>query len=110
MPDIFIQIQIYSILLASGVAIGAGMQGIVAIINLVCFYVIGIPVGALLGYLTKLQVKGIWIGMIGGVATQTLTLMHLTWRTDWDVQVKKAGERLNRFYVRPFDNPKEISS
>lgn len=45
------------ILLSLGMAIGAGMQGIVAIVNLVCFYVIGIPMGALLGYLTNLQVK-----------------------------------------------------
>ena len=45
------------ILLSLGVAVGAGMQGIVAVINLVCYYLIGIPSGALLGYLTNLQVK-----------------------------------------------------
>lgn len=44
-------------LLSLGVAVGAGMQGIVAVINLVCYYIIGIPSGALLGYLTNLQVK-----------------------------------------------------
>lgn len=44
-------------LLSLGVAVGAGMQGIVAVINLVCYYLIGIPSGALLGYLTNLQVK-----------------------------------------------------
>ncbi|KVH97216.1 Multi antimicrobial extrusion protein, partial [Cynara cardunculus var. scolymus] len=77
--------SIYPVL--SGVAVGAGMQGVVAIVNLVCFYVIGVPLGALLGYLTPLEVKvrknycstrvessfmveilcnkfGIWIGMI----------------------------------------------
>ncbi|KAL8227927.1 hypothetical protein R6Q57_015511 [Mikania cordata] len=77
--------SIYPVL--SGVAVGAGLQSAVAIVNLVCFYIIGIPVGALLGYLTSLQVKGIWIGMIGGVLTQTITLVYMTWRTDWDDQV-----------------------
>lgn len=46
-----------NIFLSSGVAVGAGMQGIVAVVNLVCYYGIGIPAGALLGYLTSLQVK-----------------------------------------------------
>ncbi|KAI7748425.1 hypothetical protein M8C21_007583, partial [Ambrosia artemisiifolia] len=87
------------------VAVGAGMQGTVAIANLVCFYLIGIPVGALLGYLTNLQVKGIWIGMIGGVVTQTIALIYMAWATDWDDQVKKASERLNRFYVKSSENP-----
>ncbi|KAJ0837153.1 putative multi antimicrobial extrusion protein [Helianthus annuus] len=89
--------SIYPVL--SGVAVGAGLQSAVAIVNLVCFYLIGIPLGALLGYLTSLEVKGIWIGMIGGVLTQTITLIYMTWRTDWDDQVKKASERLTRFYL-----------
>jgi len=100
--------SIYPVL--SGVAVGAGMQGIVAVINLVTYYLIGIPTGALLGYLTDLQVKGIWIGMIGGIVAQTLALMYLTWRTDWDDQVKKSLERLNRFYVKAADEPEEISN
>ncbi|KAK1423785.1 hypothetical protein QVD17_19093 [Tagetes erecta] len=94
----------------SGVAVGAGMQATVAIINLVCYYLIGFPVGAMLGYLTSLQVKGIWIGMLGGVATQTFSIMILTWRTDWDDQAKKSVERLNRFYVKSSDDPQENSS
>ncbi|KAI7725252.1 hypothetical protein M8C21_014648, partial [Ambrosia artemisiifolia] len=74
--------SVYPVLL--GVAIGAGMQSTVAIVNLVCFYLIGVPLGALLGYLTSLEVKGIWIGMIGGVLTQTITLIYIIWRTNWD--------------------------
>ncbi|KAJ0444243.1 putative multi antimicrobial extrusion protein [Helianthus annuus] len=89
----------------SGVAVGAGMQGVVAIVNLVCFYLIGIPLGVLLGYFTTLGVKGIWIGMIGGVLVQTLALLFMTWRTNWDDQVKKASERLNRFYLESNEHP-----
>nr|GEX44194.1 protein DETOXIFICATION 24-like [Tanacetum cinerariifolium] len=94
--------SIYPVL--SGVAVGAGMQGSVAIVNLVCFYLIGIPIGALLGYLTSLEVKGIWIGMIGGVVTQTVALIYMAWTTDWDDQVKRATERLDRFYVKSSEN------
>ncbi|KAI3800854.1 hypothetical protein L1987_28953 [Smallanthus sonchifolius] len=76
--------SIYPVL--SGVAVGAGMQGSVAMVNLVCFYMIGIPMGALLGYLTNLQVKGIWMGMIGGVVTQTVAIIYMIWTTNWDDQ------------------------
>lgn len=89
--------SIYPVL--SGVAVGAGLQSTVAIINLCCFYLIGIPIGALLGYVAHLQVKGIWIGMICGVITQTLALCFMTWRTNWDVEVIKAKERLQRWYL-----------
>ncbi len=41
----------------SGVAVGAGLQGTVAIINLCCYYVIGIPLGCLLAYVADLEVK-----------------------------------------------------
>ncbi|XP_077248892.1 protein DETOXIFICATION 23-like isoform X2 [Tasmannia lanceolata] len=41
----------------TGVALGAGWQSVVAYVNIGCYYVIGIPLGILLGYLTSLEVK-----------------------------------------------------
>ncbi|KAH9706505.1 protein DETOXIFICATION 22 [Citrus sinensis] len=41
----------------SGVAVGAGWQSIVAYVNIACYYLIGIPIGVVLGYLTHLEVK-----------------------------------------------------
>ncbi|KAH6778047.1 MATE efflux family protein [Perilla frutescens var. hirtella] len=41
----------------SGVAVGAGLQTKVAVINLVCFYFIGLTIGAVLRYVVHLQVK-----------------------------------------------------
>ncbi|KAL8489107.1 hypothetical protein ACS0TY_025129 [Phlomoides rotata] len=71
----------------SGVAVGAGLQTKVAIINLVCYYGIGIPIGVVLGYSLKLQVKGIWIGMICGVVAETVSVCYMTWKTNWDEEV-----------------------
>ncbi|CAA2989690.1 DETOXIFICATION 24-like [Olea europaea subsp. europaea] len=87
----------------SGVAIGAGLQTTVAIINVVCFYIIGIPIGALLGYLTHLQVKGIWIGMLCGVLAETFALSFMTRRTNWDKQVLKSSSRLQKWYLKSSD-------
>ncbi|KAL3834016.1 hypothetical protein ACJIZ3_008752 [Penstemon smallii] len=87
----------------SGVAIGSGLQTKVAVLNLICFYGIGLPVGAALGYVTHLQVKGIWIGMISGVVTVTLALSIMTWRTNWDEEVSKTSARLKRWYLKSSD-------
>ena len=45
----------YNIL--TGVAVGAGWQSIVAYVNIASYYLIGIPIGAVLGYILHLQVK-----------------------------------------------------
>ncbi|XP_077247627.1 protein DETOXIFICATION 23-like [Tasmannia lanceolata] len=83
----------------TGVSLGAGWQSIVAYVNIGCYYVIGIPSGIFLCYCTSLDVKGIWIGMICGVAVQTLVLIGITGRTDWNLQVEKASARLNRWLL-----------
>ncbi|RZR99100.1 hypothetical protein BHM03_00028609 [Ensete ventricosum] len=42
---------------SSCVAIGAGWQGMVAFVNIGCYYLIGIPLGVVLGYCFDLHVK-----------------------------------------------------
>lgn len=81
----------------SGVAVGCGWQSFVAYVNVACYYMIGIPVGVLLGFYYKLGVKGIWGGMIGGTVIQTLILVWVTYRTDWQKEVEKAAKRLDKW-------------
>ncbi|GER52581.1 MATE efflux family protein [Striga asiatica] len=88
----------------SGVAVGAGMQAMVAVVNIVCFYLIGLPIGLVLGYLVGFQVKGLWIGMLCGVICETLVLSFLMWRTNWDEEVLKASARLKKWYLNLFKN------
>ncbi|XP_028766898.1 protein DETOXIFICATION 21 isoform X2 [Neltuma alba] len=83
----------------SGVAVGAGWQSLVAYVNLGCYYLIGIPVGVILSRFLQLQVKGIWIGMIFGTLVQTIILIILTCKTDWDEQVMLTRSRVNKFSV-----------
>ncbi|PKI58916.1 hypothetical protein CRG98_020662 [Punica granatum] len=82
----------------SGVAVGAGRQSMVAWVNIGCYYVIGVPLGVVLGYTANLQVRGIWIGMTIGIAMRILVLGFITYRTNWNEQVLKASERLNRWF------------
>ncbi|XP_057506921.1 protein DETOXIFICATION 21-like [Actinidia eriantha] len=41
----------------SGVAVGAGWQSIVAYVNIACYYLVGIPVGVVLGYIINFKSK-----------------------------------------------------
>ncbi|KAL7134308.1 hypothetical protein ABFS83_11G018100 [Erythranthe nasuta] len=91
----------------SGVANGAGRQSIVAYVNLGSYYLIGIPLGVVLGYLVKLQVEGVWIGMIIGTVVQTAIIVIITYRTDWDNQVSVALRRTNRWFVEDETNDNE---
>ncbi|KAL0359706.1 UNVERIFIED_CONTAM: protein DETOXIFICATION 21 [Sesamum angustifolium] len=83
----------------SGVAVGAGWQSVVVYVILICYFLIGIPIGVLLGYVIKLQVEGVWIGMLIGILIQTISLIIITHKTDWDKQVSIAQKRVTRWFV-----------
>ncbi|XP_058005276.1 protein DETOXIFICATION 34-like, partial [Hevea brasiliensis] len=81
----------------SGVAVGGGWQALVAYINLFCYYVVGLPLGFLLGYRTSLHVQGIWMGMIFGTFLQTLILVYIIYKTNWNKEVEEASERMKKW-------------
>ncbi|KAH9706522.1 protein DETOXIFICATION 25 [Citrus sinensis] len=83
------------------VAVGAGMQSTVAFVNLGSYYFVGVPTGVLLAYVANLGVTGLWIGLLGGIVIQTIILSFIIWRTDWDDQVNKASQRLNKWLLKP---------
>lgn len=80
----------------SGVAVGSGWQAFVAYVNIGSYYLIGVPLGVFLGWVFNLGVLGIWAGMIGGTAIQTLILAYFTIRCDWDEEAMKATRRMDR--------------
>ncbi|TVU05395.1 hypothetical protein EJB05_48555, partial [Eragrostis curvula] len=85
----------------SGVAVGSGWQAIVAYVNVGAYYLIGLPIGCILGYKTSLGAAGIWWGLIIGVTLQTIALIVITARTNWDKEVEKAMQRLHHTGVIP---------
>uniref|UniRef100_A0ACD5WT85 Uncharacterized protein n=1 Tax=Avena sativa TaxID=4498 RepID=A0ACD5WT85_AVESA len=81
----------------SGVAVGSGWQSMVAYVNIGSYYIIGIPMGILLGWLFNLGVLGIWAGMIGGTAVQTLILAIITIRCNWEEEALIASTRMDKW-------------
>ncbi|CAO2174053.1 unnamed protein product [Urochloa humidicola] len=80
----------------SGVAVGSGWQSTVAYVNIGCYYVIGIPMGILLGWFFNLGVLGIWAGMIGGTTVQTIILAGITAACDWEKEAMIASKRMDK--------------
>lgn len=82
----------------SGVAVGSGWQAKVAYINLGCYYLVGVPLGVVTGYVFKTGVEGIWAGMIfGGTAVQTIILIIMAIRCDWEKEAEKATQRVKKW-------------
>ncbi|XP_058750674.1 protein DETOXIFICATION 21-like isoform X3 [Vicia villosa] len=94
----------------SGVSVGAGWQKVVAYVNIGSYYLIGVPFGLLLGHYLHLQVKGVWIGMLFGIFVQTVVLIIITYKTDWDNQVVVARNRVNRWAIVEKDESIDASS
>lgn len=41
-------------------------------------------------YMVDFGTKGIWTGLIAGISLQTIILVVITWRTDWEKEVSVA--------------------
>nr|XP_027094988.1 protein DETOXIFICATION 27-like [Coffea arabica] len=75
----------------SGIAIGSGWQSLVAYVNLGSYYVVGVPLGVVMGWVFNFGVEGIWGAMIfGGTALQTGILAVIALRRDWDNEARQA--------------------
>ncbi|KAL3735097.1 hypothetical protein ACJRO7_024270 [Eucalyptus globulus] len=95
----------------SGVAVGSGWQAYVAYINLGCYYVVGLPLGFLMGWVFHLGVMGIWGGMIfGGTAVQTVILAIITVRCDWEKEAEKAKVRVAKWSTPTLDDDESAAS
>ncbi|XP_059298836.1 protein DETOXIFICATION 35-like [Lycium ferocissimum] len=81
----------------SGVAVGGGWQALVAYINLGSYYIFGLPLGFILGYVANLGAKGLWMGMIAGTSLQTVLLLIVLYKTNWNKEVEETSERMRKW-------------
>ncbi|KAG5621214.1 hypothetical protein H5410_006432 [Solanum commersonii] len=78
----------------SGVARGSGWQHIGAYVNLGAYYLVGIPVALLLGFVLHLNGKGLWSGLVAGAAVQSISLSLVTSFINWEKQAIEARHRI----------------
>ncbi|KAJ0262782.1 hypothetical protein HA466_0032680 [Hirschfeldia incana] len=78
----------------SGVARGCGWQKIGACVNLGSYYLVGVPLGLLLGFHLHVGGRGLWLGIVTALVVQVLSLSIITLVTNWDKEAKKAKDRV----------------
>ncbi|OIW04331.1 hypothetical protein TanjilG_32523 [Lupinus angustifolius] len=75
-----------------GVLRGSARPIIGANINLGSFYLVGMPVAILLGFVTKMGFAGLWLGLLAAQASCAGLMLFVLSRTDWNVQIQRAKE------------------
>ncbi|KAF3840802.1 hypothetical protein F7725_006664 [Dissostichus mawsoni] len=83
----------------SGILVGAGMQKIAALSNLVCYYCVGLPVGIALMFAAKLRILGLWLGIFICVVLETGFFLFLIFKLNWKKITHKAQLRGGRRVV-----------
>ncbi|RIA05385.1 hypothetical protein BRARA_K00358 [Brassica rapa] len=78
----------------SGVARGCGWQKIGACVNLGSYYLVGVPLGLLLGFHLHLGGRGLWLGIVTALVVQVMSLSIITLVTNWDQEAMKAKDRV----------------
>ncbi|KAL2457541.1 MATE efflux family protein [Forsythia ovata] len=78
----------------SGAARGSGWQKIGAYVNLGAYYLVGIPVALLVGFVSHLRGKGLWIGLVAGATLQSFSFCIITSLIDWEKQAMEARQRI----------------
>lgn len=76
--------------MAAGVLRGVGFQALVARVNLLGFWVIGVPSGAALTFGARVGVRGVWYGIMAGLAVVSSALAVVLARVNWQEQVLRA--------------------
>jgi MATE family multidrug resistance protein len=75
-----------------GVLRGSARPTVGANINLGSFYLVGMPVAMLMGFVVKMGFAGLWLGLLAAQGSCALLMLYVLCTTDWMVQVKRANE------------------
>ncbi|GFY84472.1 MATE efflux family protein [Actinidia rufa] len=77
---------------ASGIIIGSARPKMGCYINFVSFYIIGLPIAALLGFKYKLGFIGLWFGLAAAQASCMCMMVYTLVHTNWKHQANRAKE------------------
>ncbi|XLU25381.1 hypothetical protein S245_061447, partial [Arachis hypogaea] len=78
-----------------GVLRGCARPTIGANINLSSFYLVGMPVAIVLGFVSKIGFVGLWFGLLAAQATCAGLMLFVLCKTDWNAEAQKAKELTN---------------
>lgn len=79
---------------SQGVLRGLGRQAQLMLLNMVCFWLIGVPCGYYLTFKAGWGLRGLWVGMsLGGLLAASVSL-GIMLAVDWNAEVEQARKQL----------------
>lgn len=75
-----------------GVLRGSARPTTGAAINLGSFYLVGMPVAVVMGFLGRMGFSGLWLGLLAAQASCAALILVALVRTDWEAEVVRARE------------------
>lgn len=91
----------------SGVIQGLGRQMLGLKINVVAFYAIAIPIACLFGFTFKLDIEGLYTGLIFGASAQAVAFVIFSRRVNWPQEAEAAVCRLKSVDHQQTQGPEE---
>lgn len=67
-----------------GILRGQGRQYIGGYLNLFSYYVLALPIAYLFGFHYKLELFGLWLGMIAALVFAAACELYFVWNSDWE--------------------------
>ncbi|KAL5705750.1 hypothetical protein ACHQM5_024011 [Ranunculus cassubicifolius] len=75
-----------------GVLRGSARPSVGAVINLVSFYGVGLPLAVIMGIVLKMGLQGLWLGLLAAQLTCAIVMTFLVSKTDWIAEAQRAKE------------------
>ena len=99
----------------NGVLRARGKQFVGALLNLPAYYVIGIPFGVWLAFsqATRLELRGLWIGLTVSLVFTAAWGVYLCVTADWNKEVRKVMRRIeaeNKGHQRESDEESGLTN
>ncbi|KAL6572941.1 hypothetical protein OROHE_002417 [Orobanche hederae] len=75
-----------------GVLRGSARPSVGARINLGSFYGVGLPLAVFMGFVLRMGLLGLWLGLLGAQVACAVLIVWVLSRTDWVLQANRARE------------------
>ncbi|KAJ3180902.1 hypothetical protein HDU87_001548 [Geranomyces variabilis] len=90
---------------AGGVLRGCGRPDFGAYINLVGYYVIGLPLGFMAAFKFGMDLAGLWVGLTVGLISCSAVTIFVIYRMDWAAEAERARVRIAKEHAQFADLP-----